>query len=163
MGNRRVVDVEIRFWSRVCVGDGCWLWTGALNNVGYGQFSVRCRHVLAHRMSWTLECGPIPAGLWALHDCPGGDNPACVRPSHLFLGTRADNMADMVAKDRQARLKGEAAPRAKLTEAQVLGIRARAAAGEPHRKLGREFAVDYSTISDIVRRKSWAHLECGDA
>src|SRR5207245_434991 len=89
-----------RFWAKVNKTEGCWLWTSAIkgNWVKYGAFSPR-RNVqcYAHRLSWELAFGPIPAGMFVLHRC---DNGLCVRPDHLKLGTHEDNMADMVAKGR---------------------------------------------------------------
>lgn len=88
-----------RFWSRVLQKPGCWEWTGAVNDSGYGRIAVRGRMEGAHRVSWELHHGPIPRGLWVLHCC---DNPPCTNPAHLFLGTCQDNLADMRAKGRSA-------------------------------------------------------------
>lgn len=91
-----------RFWSKVQRTNGCWLWTASKDAFGYGRFSAAER---AHRHSWTLAHGAIPDGLCVLHRC---DTPACVNPAHLFLGTRADNVADMVTKGRHINPMAEA-------------------------------------------------------
>lgn len=87
------------FFSRVEKTDACWLWIGSRDSHGYGKFSIKGRAVAAHRFSFELENGPIGPGVKVCHRC---DNPPCVRPSHLFQGTQADNMKDMVAKGRSA-------------------------------------------------------------
>jgi hypothetical protein len=96
--------LSARFWPKVSKSDGCWTWTGKTGN-GYGQIRIAGKGsglIGAHRLSWALHYGPIPAGLFVCHNCPDGDNPLCVRPEHLFLGTHEQNMADMVAKGRAA-------------------------------------------------------------
>lgn len=92
-----------RFWEKVEKTDGCWLWTASLTNKGYGEFRLNePSPILAHRVAYELAHGPIPPGLFVCHHC---DNPPCVRPDHLFLGTQKDNAQDMVRKGRHANTK----------------------------------------------------------
>jgi hypothetical protein len=84
-------------------GGGCWVWLASTQSGGYGQFWVGSRMELAHRVAWTLYRGPIPPGLCVLHNCPGGDDRACVNPAHLWLGTILDNSLDMARKGRSRR------------------------------------------------------------
>jgi hypothetical protein len=86
-----------RFWSKVQKSDGCWEWQGARNWKGYGEHSVNCRAIKAHRYSWALHHGPIPDKALVCHRC---DNPCCVRPDHLFIGNNSDNQRDAVKKGR---------------------------------------------------------------
>lgn len=88
---------EDRFWARVKKGDGCWEWTGSTGRRGYGTFMVHGERTRSHRYSWALHFGAIPDGLWVLHRC---DNPPCVRPDHLWLGTVLDNNVDSRIKGR---------------------------------------------------------------
>jgi hypothetical protein len=90
-----------RFFAKVNKTESCWLWTaGNLGPFGYGGFSVKGHAKLAHRVSWVIHRGSISEGMCVLHNCPGGDNPRCVNPDHLWLGTNRENSDDMVAKGR---------------------------------------------------------------
>lgn len=157
------------FWANVEKSDGCWLWTGYKGEAGYGQFSLNGGHIPAHRHSYELHFGPVPPGLFVCHNCPDGDNPACVRPDHLFAGTHQDNMDDMIRKGRG--VKGETQGGSKLTEAQVLQIRelykgdqqqGSLRATDPDKpamyQLAEQFGVSPMTICRIIQRKTWKHL-----
>jgi hypothetical protein len=145
------------FWSKAVRSEGCWEWSAARSHYGYGKLTYLGRSRIAHRMAWEFAFGPIPAGLFVLHHC---DNPPCVRPDHLFLGTQADNIRDKISKGRGrgptlARV-GEANGRAKLNSEQVRTIRERyAAGGISQRLLGREYGLSQQTISYVVRADTW--------
>lgn len=148
--HREVLTTEARFWHLVKKTENCWVWDGEAITGGYGRFSLDGRRCLAHRYSWELANGPIPQGLDVLHRC---DNPPCVNPAHLFLGLDADNAADMVSKGRS--LRGERAPRAKLTSMDVVAIRQSTLDA---RLLAQHYGVTRATIYLIRRRGSWRHI-----
>lgn len=159
-GERQRRDPVERFWEKVdrsAGPNGCWPWLAGKTSSGYGQFWGAATGLrLAHRFSWALHNGPIPDGLWVCHDCPTGDNPLCVNPAHLMLGTPIFNTLDRCAKGRSA--KGERINTAKLTADQVRELRARHAEGESLRRLARTFPVTSACISKIVRRETWRHV-----
>lgn len=154
-------SIADRFWHRVdkTRQDGCWLWTGARGREGYGSIGIQDHKTeRAHRIAWQLTHGTIPGGLCVLHHC---DTPACVRPSHLFLGTRTENNADKMAKGRNVAvgLPGESNPQARLTANQVREIRERYASGNAMQlALANEYGVSRPLISMIVTGKIWRSL-----
>lgn len=157
------MNAKERFWRGVAVGDPdeCWPWKGTAKKNDYGNFLFDGRLTKAHRVAWILTHGPIPAGLFVCHHC---DNKPCCNPygdKHLFLGTPADNAADMFSKDRQtkARVRGERHHKAKLTERDVLFIREKVRQGKPYARLARYLGVDSSLVRQIALGKVWRWLE----
>lgn len=148
-----IPDPHTRVMSYVNKADGCWLWTGLVNNHGYGIATIDGRQTSAHRVVYGLLVKPVPKGLDLCHKC---DNPLCVRPDHMFVGTRKENMQDAARKGRTC--KGSAAPNAILNEDMVRIARKRAAAGEPIRKIARELSAPYKVLWQAVRGKSWRHV-----
>jgi hypothetical protein len=131
---------------------GCRLWEGNTGTTGYGVVSYNNTSVGAHRLSWMIHRGVIPAGLHVLHKC---DVRECINPEHLFLGTPADNMRDMTVKGRRAAVRGSAKWSAKLTEADVLAIRA--AVGR-YRDIGERYGIGRKYVQDIKSKRRWKHI-----
>jgi hypothetical protein len=152
--------LKARFWANVLLRgpSECWMWTAArfAGGLGYGQFRAGKRKVRAHRAAYELTHGPIPDGICVCHAC---DNPACVNPSHLFLGTSAENTADRTRKGRSARigrsLPRESNPAAKLTMAKVREIREAYQRGIRRSVLSERYGVSKSQIRHIVTGRSW--------
>jgi hypothetical protein len=144
------------FWQRVKVGPECWGWLGFTDRNGYGRIGKpgTQRSLFAHRVSWELHHGALKKGQMVCHRC---DNPPCTNPAHLFLGSQADNLADMRQKGREAR--GERIPSSKLTEAQVIDIRLRyRSGGVLQRELAAEYGVSQPTITDLLAGRTWKHV-----
>lgn len=145
------------FWSYVpkTSDDACWNWQGFLNQHGYGRMKVKGRGWLANRLSWTIHFGEIAPGLNVCHRC---DNPACVNPRHLWLGTQLQNIADRESKKRGGDHKGTKNGRAKISVAEALEIRQKAVT--PNLKLyySRKHGLSLSYIYNIVREKTWKHI-----
>lgn len=159
-----------RYLDRIKDKEGCWEWPGKIGNHGYGMFLLGnnpYRETLAHRYSFEHHKGIAPGKLFVCHRC---DNPKCINPDHLFLGTSADNSADMVSKDRHGR--GERkVTQAVLSDEAVREIRRRfelrwktrgvAANGDPNgaRALAQEYGVSIWAIFDCCNRRRWKHIE----
>lgn len=153
---------EERFSAKYTVKpNGCWVWTGAKVGLSfnYGKFWYKGAYDKAHRAAYKMFVGDIPKGLWVLHKC---DTPECVNPNHLFLGTRIDNVADMLRKGRGGQHKnpprGARRKDSKLTESSVLDIRKRCASGESQGSVAKLYNVQQSTVFKIVHRQRWAHI-----
>lgn len=171
------------YWPKVDTSAGpdlCWPWRGRVDRRGYGLFAGGQGRQAAHRFAYIQAYGPIPEGMCVCHHC---DNPPCQNPGHLFLGTQADNMADMAAKGRAVSgfagrpdlvKRGEAhwmhmrpdriprgvkTPAAKLNDDAVREIRASVADGVPQKTLAAKFGVSAGAISLIVARKTWGHVD----
>lgn len=153
------------FWSKTPVGDDkdCWEWSGGRHGKPphhhYGVISYSGKKVKAHRFSYEIHFGKIKRGLEVCHKC---DNPPCVNPKHLFLGTRADNVRDMDSKGRRFIERGEDRYNATLTNDDIRQIRSRYTFRDPvngGRALAKEFGVGFTMISAIVNRLRWKHVQ----
>lgn len=161
-----------RFWSKTIPepNSGCLLWLGGGGRYGHANYDGR--RYLAHRLSWALTNGPVPDGMFVCHKC---DNPYCVEPRHLFLGTPAENSSDMVRKGRslsgdrnpsprnldkvrQNHPRGEQIGCAKLTADQVMDLRRRHASGEGRATIARDFGIHPVVVSMIAYGVRWSHL-----
>jgi len=148
-----------RFWMQVNQTEVCWLWIGSLKSATgrnqYGMVRFGGKRISAHRASWLLHFGEIPTGLCVLHKC---DNPRCVRPDHLFLGTNSDNQRDCVSKGRHriGDRKGEKHPMALLTNSEAAIIRCiyTGKRGEVTR-LAKQFDVPRKVVSRIVHHLTY--------
>ena len=152
-GQAPIVD---RFWSKVHKTGTCWLWRGTVLSHGYGQIALGhpstpgSKRWRVHRFSWELHYGSVPDGLVVCHKC---DTPLCVNPKHLFLGTQAENVHDAIRKGRR-----DAFGIQKLNPDDVRVIRAQAARGVSRHDIATAFQVAPNTVSQIVLRRTWAHV-----
>lgn len=151
--------------SRVQFRNSCWEWTGISRFFGAEKRprgiicisrpkGMKIKQELAHRASYRAFRGEIPSGLFVIHSC---DNPSCVNPAHLRLGTPAENSRDMVARGRQ--YKGESHHKAKLTESDVLEIRELLRSGATQLELAKRFSITRRSVNGIKNRKTWAWLQ----
>ena len=156
VGNIKHGSLRERFYARALMRDGCWGWRNKPARGGYAHMLWQGKTHRAHRLSWRIHHGPIPDGLCVLHRC---DNPMCTNPAHLFLGTDLDNVRDRDLKGRQARQRGSACGAAKLTDDDVVAIRAESARRGLVAALARRYGVSHSLISMIRSGRVWGHLK----
>ena len=155
--------------AKISIGNDaeCWNWSASKDPRGYGLCSVQKHTFRAHRVVYAIAFGVVPRGMFVCHRC---DNPSCCNPSHLFLGTTDDNMADKVAKGRQSRgpahaaliyersPKGSNSHNAKLTEASVREIRELRRSGQTVSHLARTYGVTRTAINSAIHGRSWRHV-----
>lgn len=134
----------------------CWIWVGAKDKDGYGQFRAGYRMAKAHRFSYSLFHGPIPDDALICHSC---DNPSCVNPMHIAPGTWATNINDMMERGRCNPPQGEKYNFNKLTTEKIKEIRRLRISGLLHRELADKFNVSTSLIHLVLARKRWAHIK----
>ena len=163
---------EKLFSRTVKYPNGCWIWCGGMNDTAYGTLWIRLNGELqqwrTHRLSYFLHNGSIPDGLFVCHHC---DNPPCINPDHLFVGTTKDNLYDAIRKGRwtekhclqnlllvKNRAVGERHPQAKLTDADVRQIRLRLASGESQRAIAWSYKLRSTAIWKIAKKKTWSHV-----
>lgn len=150
-----------RFKEKVLFRDEkqCWEWTANKNNKGYGMFRPggTANKILAHRFSYEINVGPVPKGKVVCHKC---DNPSCVNPNHLFVGTMKENLHDMIRKGRSYHppMSGTKNGNAILKEKDISEIRALHKNSVPIRIIAAEFKVKPCTIYDVLRGRSWNHI-----
>jgi len=151
------LELQVRFHEKWEVDDtGCWIWTAAKAGRGYGIIKIpgSREYYYAHRLSYQIHYGVDPGEKLVLHTC---DNPACVKPTHLFLGTHSDNAQDMKSKDRH--LRGARNKMAKLTDEKVRHLRKLHEMGVSQNELGRVYGVSQGVVYKIVHGQTWTHAE----
>lgn len=163
---RKTIDPEQRFWSKVLkLESGCWQWQAGKQRSGHGFFFPDKGHIVrAHRYAWELTYGKIPDDRCVLHRC---DNPSCVNPAHLFLGTQADNIHDMDLKGRRAKhnpadQRGAKNHQAKLTDEVVQRIKDLHVSGYRQADIMRMTGVNRKRVWSIVNGETWAHIDGRD-
>ncbi len=153
---KKAKPIAERFWIKAVKVGQCWEWRAARNRGGYGLFAFRTNpthYKLAHRVAYMLECGPIPDGLVVMHKC---DNRACVKPTHLSVGTYGDNNRDAASKGRYPL--GTRHTMAKLNPEKVKIIRVRLTQGDSFGSIGRDMRVSAATISALAKGRTWRHV-----
>ena len=157
--NRRLCSVKCQLLSNTEVNEdtGCREWKGSAYSEGYGKIKVGGKTNRAHKISYEQYVGPVPRGLLVCHTC---DNPSCVNPEHLFLGTHQDNRADMLRKGRQSCPRGEKHGNSKLTASLVRQIRSLYEDRcHTQKEIATAFGIHQTTVSELILRKKWRHLK----
>lgn len=163
------MELGEHFWKYVNKTETCWNWTGSKTR-GYGHYSLSGKQYRTHRLMWEVVNGAIPDGMVICHKC---DNPSCVNPDHLFIGTQADNIADCIAKGRSSKYMhkgvgagepkppyaiGEHKPNAKLTENDVREIKRLWSNGLKMPIIAKQFGVNRSAVRQIIKGITWKHV-----
>jgi hypothetical protein len=149
-----------RFWKKVAIAkeNECWVWIGRIGSYNYGVFDLDNKAIRAHRFSYIIHFGEIPSSPPDLCVCHTCDNPSCVNPAHLWLGTRSQNMQDKIKKGRGNYLKGIEASNAILTEVQVKEIKQKLKNEVKIAELSKIYGVSRIAIWHIKKGHNWKHI-----
>jgi hypothetical protein len=150
------LSIESQLQKHIKSSNGCWIFTGCLDRDGYGVFGHgRNKQVRAHRMSYEFYVGSIPNGALVCHAC---DNPSCINPKHLFLGSAKDNTQDMIKKGRKASCKGSSHPLAKIDESDALWIKQQRQLSRSLKDIAKDLNISFQTVSSICKGTTWKHI-----
>jgi len=152
----RTIEEKLRFNS-VEDSNGCWLWQGGKTTFGHGIIAVNRKSHLAHRVAYKIWKDRVPLNMFVCHTC---DNPKCINPDHLFIGTQDDNMKDMANKGRSNNgiQKGEKNPQSQLTDRQVRRIKRLLLNGHTRKEIANKFGVNEAVVGFISENKNWKHV-----
>lgn len=154
-GSSKFCSMRCNLFNKLLLNkSGCLEFTGPLDKWGYGKIRFKGKDIKSHRASWIIHNGTIPDGLIIRHDC---DNPCCCNIGHLKIGSFKDNSQDMVDRNRQTI--GERNPMAKLTEKDVIEIRALSSQGNSNASIARMLSMHPTNVGCIINRKTWTHVE----
>lgn len=155
MKSRKLTDRFLEFVDISQPKEKCWLWNGTIRGGKYGAIMINWVAWPTHRLSWVVHYGKVPKGMLVCHTC---DNPPCVNPNHLFLGTTRDNAIDRAKKNRGYKPKGELHHHAKLREKDVLRIRELKVKKVKNRIIAERFGIEPRQVRRIASRFSWSHI-----
>ena len=151
-----LIPMEQKLLRYVVSENGCWNWVATKDKQGYGMLSHhRGKQIRAHRASYEFHVAKIPEGLLVCHSC---DNPSCINPNHLFVGTPKENTRDMLDKNRRPVLRGERHPNAKLTNDQVSQIKQLRSENRPLKEIASQFNISFQTVSSITKGTTWNRI-----
>ena len=152
----KLISIEEKLKRYVIGNCNCWNWIGSKDRDGYGVFGHhRNKQIKAHRASYAFYVGEIPNGMMVCHSC---DNPSCINPQHLFVGTAKDNTQDMIKKQRRPILSGENHPNAKITDHQAHEIKQLRKQNVPLTSIANQYGISFQTVSSIAKGTTWKHI-----
>jgi hypothetical protein len=151
-----LISIEQKLLRYAVSENGCWNWVATKDRDGYGLLTHhRGKQIRAHRASYEFHVAKIPVGLLVCHSC---DNPSCINPNHLFVGTSKENTRDMLDKNRRPVLRGERHPNAKLTNDQVTQIKQLRSENRLLKDIANQFNISFQTVSSITKGTTWNNI-----
>lgn len=156
LNNQELID---KFMNQIEITNSCWLWKGSKHLFGYGQIWLNKKRYDAHRASWLLFKGEVPEKTSVCHNCPGGDNPSCSNPEHLFLASQGDNIRDSFKKGKGNPPKGERCRTAILTKEKVIEMKKLRKEGLMYKEIAKIFNVANSTAQYAIKGETWKDID----